>query len=797
MTTRRPRGSRFRCGVGALLLTLLPGLSFAQPSAPSRSTDEDARVERIVQQMPPEALHHLVQSYFMGGTLKQPPDSIGAAGYVPAMPAYGIPALQENDAGIGVNNYPVGVDARGWPVGVRGKLGDATPLPSTLALAATWNPRLAEAGGRMIAGEARAQGINVLLAGGINLTREPRNGRTFEYFGEDPWLAGRMAGAEIRGIQSQHVISTIKHFALNAQETNRLAISSDIGERAMRESDLFAFELAIEQGHPGAVMCGYNKVNGIYDCSNAHLLDDVLKRDWHYPGWVMTDWGGDHAVTDALAGVDQVSGQDFTGDDNGNGNFGMPLMRAIADHTIPISRLQDMARRILRSMLANGLFNTDSLHCPEHHDGVIPAKAGGAFQQRKLVIHLARVSQGDMDFRFRGNGVAATATECDGSSKRPDFAADAKVAQDAEAQALVLLKNDATQLPLDTHVQRIAVIGGHADAGVLSGGGSAQVWPVGGPAIKPVHPDLHDSASPWIVYDPSPPLQALRQRMPQARIDYADGSDPARAAALAKSADVAIVFATQWEAEGIDLPNLSLPGRQDALIAAVAAANPHTIVVLETGTAVRMPWLPKVSAVLEAWYPGARGGEAIADVLSGRTNPSGRLPITFPRDERQLPRPMIADGTSVDYDIEGAAVGYKWFDRQKLDPLFPFGYGLSYTRFAYSGLQVSMGPRATVSFVVRNVGERTGMDTPQIYIDLPAADGEAPKRLAGFDKVDLKPGEQTTVSATIDPRLFAVFDVAANRWRIDAGRYTVEVGHSSRDLALRGNIDMKAASIAP
>jgi Beta-glucosidase-related glycosidases len=739
MTMHHLRWSLFQCSVGAFVLAWLPVPSFAQAA---QTANVDARADRIVQKLPPEALHHLVQSYFMGGMVKQPPGSVGAAGYVPAMPAWGIPALQENDAGIGVNNYPVGHDAHGWPTGVRGNAGDATPLPSTLALAATWNPRLAEAAGRMIAGEARAQGINVLLAGGVNLAREPRDGRTFEYFGEDPWLAGRMAGAEIRGIQSQHVISTIKHFALNDQETGRLAISSNIGERAMRESDLLAFELAIEQGHPGAVMCGYNKVNGVYDCSNTHLLDDVLKRDWHYPGWVMTDWGGDHGATDALAGVDQVSGEDYTGNDDGTGSFGAPLMRAIASHAIPMSRLREMVRRILRSMMANGLFDAQP-------------------------------------------------------SKPVDFAADARVAQDAAEQALVLLKNDAAQLPLDGRMRRIAVIGGHADAGVLSGGGSAQVWPVGGPAIKPVHPDLHDSASPWIVYDPSSPLQALRQRLPRARIDYADGSDPARATALAKSADATIVFATQWEAEGIDLPSLSLPDHQDALIAAVAAANPHTVVVLETGSPVRMPWLPNVSAVLEAWYPGARGGEAIADVLSGRANPSGRLPITFPRDERQLPRPVVAGGASVNYDIEGAAVGYKWFDRQKLAPLFPFGYGLSYTRFAYSDLKVGAGSRVTVSFVVRNVGRRAGMDTPQVYVDMPTADGEAPLRLAGFDKVDLKPGGQATVSATIDPRLFAVFDVAANRWCIGAGRYTVEVGHSSRYVALRGSIDMKAASIAP
>jgi beta-glucosidase len=407
-----------------------------------------------------------------------------------------------------------------------------------------------------------------------------------------------------------------------------------------------------------------------------------------------------------------------------------------------MSRMQDMARRILRSMLANGLFDSTS-------------------------------------------------------AKAPDFAADASVSQDAEEQALVLLKNDAAQLPLNGHVQRIAVIGGHADVGVLSGGGSAQVWPIGGPAIKPVHPDLHDSASPWIVYDPSSPLVALRQRLAHARIEYADGSDPARATLLAKSADVAIVFATQWEAEGVDLPDLSLPDHQDALIATVASANPHTIVVLETGTAVRMPWLPHVAAVLEAWYPGARGGQAIADVLSGRVNPSGRLPITFPRDEQQLPRPILAGGAKVDYDIEGAAVGYKWFDRRNIDPLFPFGHGLSYTHFAYSGLHVRKGRRVTVSFMVRNVGSRVGMDTPQIYLDMPASTGEAPRRLAGFDKIRLRPGERRAVSVAIDPRLFGVFDVGANRWRIDAARYVIEVGHSSRDRVLHGDIDMQSASVAP
>ncbi|GAB2542851.1 beta-glucosidase [Rhodanobacter koreensis] len=739
----RPRPIRRGCSIGILASALATASLFATSLPASAQADPDPRVEQILQRMTPDDLHRLVQSYAMMGLPRQPPGSVGAAGYVPALPAYGIPALQENDAGVGVNNYPIGVDARGWPVGVRGKAGEATPLPSPLGLAATWNPRLAYAGGAMIAGEARAQGINVLLAGGVNLARDPRNGRNFEYFGEDPLLAGTIAGAEIRGIQSRHVISTVKHYLLNAQETHRLTLSANLDERAMRESDLFAFELAIEQGHPGAVMCGYNKVNGIYDCSNAHLLNDVLKRDWKYPGWVMTDWGADHGVSDALAGVDQVSGEDIADGENGDGSFGAPLMRAIANHEIPYSRLQDMARRILHSMMANGLFA--QVHVPV-----------------------------------------------------PRADADAKVARDAAEQALVLLKNASAQLPLSAGVRRIVLIGGHANAGMLSGGGSAQVWPIGGPAIEPVHPELHDSASPWIVYDPSSPLKALQQRLPQTRIDYDDGGDPVRAAALAKSADVAIVFATQWAAEGVDQADLALPGRQDALIDAIAAANSHTVVVLETGGPVRMPWLPQVAAVIEAWYPGARGGEATADVLTGRIDPGGRLPITFPRDERQLPRPRITRADAVDYDIESAAVGYKWYDRQRLNPLFPFGYGLSYTHFDYAYLQLQQqGGRVVVHFEVSNDGDRAGMDTPQVYVDMPSGTGEAPRRLAGFDKIFLRPGERRAVSVTIDPRLFAVFDVAADGWRISAGRYTVEVGHSSRDLVLRGSIGLDAARVAP
>ena len=749
MRTTELQGERAYLPVMLAALLALGGIT--QASADQSATapsSPDQRSEQLVQRMMPEDMHHIVQSY---NTIQQaqPPGGMGAAGYVPAMPAYGIPALQENDAGIGVNNYPVGINKDGSPVLVRGTAGNATALPSLLGMAASWNPQMAYLGGTMIAGEARAQGINVLLAGGINLAREPRNGRGFEYLGEDPLLAGTIDGAQIRGIQSQHVISTIKHFALNAQETHRLEVSSNLDERAMRESDLLAFELAIEDGHPGAVMCGYNKVNTVYDCSNHHLLTDVLKRDWGYPGWVMTDWGADHGVADALAGVDQVSGIDVAEGIDSKESFGAPLMQAIASGQIPNSRLQDMTKRVLRSMYAVGLF--------DHPVAIKPL----------------------------------------------NIEADAAIAQHVAEQSLVLLKNEHAQLPLSPTLKSIAIIGAHADLGVLSGGGSAQVWPIGGPAIPAVHPALNDSASPWIVYDPSSPMRALKKLMPGVDVRYDDGRDPAKAAALAKSVDVAIVFATQWMAEGIDMPNLSLPDQQDALIDAVATANPHAVVVLETGGPVKMPWLSKVGAVVEAWYPGARGGEAIADVLSGKVNPSGRLPVTFPMDENQLPRPQITDANQVDYNIEGAAVGYKWFDEKKLEPLFPFGFGLSYSQFDYSDLRVSThsdhkrGDQVSVSFKVTNHSDRAGMDTPQVYLDMPVTSGEAPHRLAGFEKVALQPGQSRTVTITIDPRLLAVFDVPANQWQITAGSYPIQVGHSSRDLVLKGQATVTAAQIAP
>lgn len=643
-----------------------------------------------------------------------PPEAILAAGYVPGVPRLGIPALFESDASLGVANP------------VRARPGDgATALPSGLALAATFNPALAYAGGAMIGSEARAKGFNVLLAGGVNLTREPRNGRNFEYLGEDPLLAGTLAGESIRGIQSNHIISTIKHFALNEQETGRHVVNEVIDEAPLRESDLLAFEMAIEDGHPGSVMCAYNKVNGAYACGNDFLLNHVLKQDWAFPGWVMSDWGAVYATDFATQGLDQESGEQL----DQQVWFDEPLRAAVQAGTVSKARLEDMTRRILRSLFASGVFDNP-------------------------------VQRSDIDY------VAHTA-----------------IARNEASEGIVLLKNRQGALPLQaSEAHRILVVGDRAYLGTLSGGGSSQVYPPHTDPRTVIATAAGGEMEDWksMVFQSTPPLGAIRARVPKGTVTFDDGRYPSRAAARAKQADVVIVFATQWTTESDDVPDLTLPSGQDELIQAVTAANPNTIVVLETGGPVKMPWLDQSAAVLEAWYPGVGGADAIADVLFGVVNPSGRLPITFPTSVGPLPGFGLPQRESFDVPHpQGAVVGYRKTDSK---PLFPFGYGLSYTHFVYSDLKVAKGKALTVSFTVRNDGAMAGKDAPQVYLTSMA--GEPVRRLIGFAKVDLSPGSDKRVSVDVDPRLLSHFDVGKQRWHAAAGKYRIEVGASAVDSAL-------------
>jgi beta-glucosidase len=723
-----------------ILTAVVASSSHAPAQAPQPWLDStlppDARAAMVVQAMTLDEKISLVHGHvgFRWRDKPKPDGALGSAGYVEGVPRLGIPPLQESDAGLGVAN----------PSNARP--GDeATPLPSGLAIAATFDAALAERAGAMIGAEARAKGFNVLLGPGMNLTREPRNGRNFEYAGEDPLLAGVSAGAMIRGIQGSRVIATMKHYALNAQETSRNVLSANIAPGAARESDLLAFEIAVAQGRPHAVMCAYNRVNGDYSCESDFLLNQVLKRDWAWPGFVMSDWGAVHSTEKAaLAGLDQQSGEEF----DSQVWFAQPLKEAVEAGRVPLERLNDMVRRILRSMFAAGVVDD-------------PPKPGGVI----------------------------------------DYGAHAATAQAIAEQGFVLLRNRDGALPLASGLRRIVVIGSHADKGVLSGGGSSQVIPVGGIAIPGLGPQNFPGP---LVYDPSSPVKAIEAEAGGARVDYDEGDDIPRAAQAAEGADAVVIFAHQWAAEMFDLPDLSLPDGQDRLIEAVAAANPRTVVVLETGGPVLMPWLSRTAAVIEAWYPGARGGDAIARTLFGEVNPSGRLPMTFPADESQLPRAKIANQSEnkeagnkdpvpqpveVDY-FEGAQTGYKWFDRNGLKPLFPFGFGLSYTAFDYAGLTTAAsGSSLTVSLDVKNTGPRRGAGIPQFYVRRPG-DAGFPIRLVGWSKVWLSPGETQRMTLTVDPRLLARFDIAAGEWEIVPGRYTVEAGANAGELPLKTDVTL-------
>ncbi len=691
----------FRFSIACLVLAL-PSCHMAAdgvvaPPWMNRAWSPDQRARAAVAAMTLNEKIGLTQTRYgvpMNGRSK-PVGALDSAGFNPGVPRLGLPPLQETNAGLGVADPTEAAF-------------EATAMPSGLALGASFDPSLAMAAGAVVGAEARAMGFGVLLGGGANLIRDPRSGRNIEYVGEDPLLTGTIAGADIAGAQGNGIVSTLKHYALNDQENGRVGLDAVLGKGAAREADLFAFELALERGRPGAVMTGYNRINGAYASENGWLITDVLKGDWGFGGWVMSDWMATHSTEPAaLAGLDQASGDD----NNPRLFFGPPLKAAVEAGRVPMARLDDMVRRLLRAQFAAGL----------------------------------------IDRRPRAGAPI-------------DFGAHAAVAERVAAAGIVLLKNAAPSrsaiaiLPLDPHVKRVLVVGGHADVGVLSGGGSSQVVPRGAIRFPGEPPEKFPDSEPKL-YDPSSPLAALRRALPDAAITFIDGHDVSAAATAAAMADVVVVFADAWSTESLDAASLALPNGQDALVGAVAVANPRTVVVLETGRPVLMPWLDAVPGVLEAWYPGARGGDAIADVLTGSTNPSGHLPVTFPASEAQLPRPTPTNPDvtenypgdtvkgpqiTIDYDIEGADVGYRWFLRTGRTPLFPFGHGLSYTSFATGNLAVT--PRAgalTVDFKVSNRGARAGIDTPQVYLQ---GDGLT-RRLVAFDRVDLRPA-----SRVADPR---------------------------------------------
>jgi beta-glucosidase len=727
-----------------MILSMVLAPSWAQSGGKAHpwtnsSLSPDERASWVVKEMTLDEKVSLLHGTGMEGLSPMSPLAVksnGGAGYVVGVPRLGIPAIQMSDAAYGVRSS-----------GENGRY--STALPADVAAAASWDLDAAHEYGALIGRELRAQGYNMSLGGGTNLTREPRNGRTFEYLGEDPILAGKMVGSVMKGLQVQHVLGDIKHYALNDQESGRNAVNVNIDKRAARESDLLAFEIGLQESDAAAVMCSYNRVDGDYACENKYLLTDVLKKDWNFKGFVLTDWGGAHSMAKAsAAGLDhEEPGWIFFGDD---------LKQAVESGKVPAAEVDDHVHRILRSMFATGVVDDPP---------------------QKSVV---------------------------------DVVGGFEVAQKIAEQSTVLLKNDHGQLPLDaSKIHSIAVIGPHADVGMISGGGSAQVDPPGGNAIMP----SGKGQTRWLeeIWFPTSPLKSIRAKIPAANVQFDSGADPAAAAAVAKNADVAVVFAYQWESEGMDLDSLSLPHHQDELIAKVAAANPHTVVVIESCSPVTMPWVDQVSAVLEAWFAGSRGAEAVANIIFGDVNPSAKLPITFPKSEADLPHPTIvkppkattaADSQGwkriaaglpafqITYD-EGVKVGYKWYDAEKKPVLFPFGYGLSYTTYSYSNLKVTPGKNPRVTFTVTNTGDRAGAEVAEVYASLPPGAAEPPKRLVGWSKVKLKAGESKDVVVEVDPKYLSIFNVEQNGWQLIPGDYGFMVGGSSQDLPLKESVNLK------
>lgn len=626
--------------------------------------------------------------------------------------------------------------------------GSTTALPDELAVAASFDPGLAQLDGAVLGDEAKDKGNDVIYAPTLTIMRTPLAGRTFQGLGEDPFLASAMGVGLIDGIQAQGVIADANIFVANNQEGqdptgvtgmpgsplgggtvgSRYAINAIVDERTLHEIYLPPFEAAVTQAHVGTVMCAYNMVNGTYNCENGPLLNGILKGQWGFPGFVLADYGAAHNTVASMSG-----GLDF--EPWPAAAYSAPAVTAALDSGLATqAELNDHVFRYLRTLFAFGVFDRP------------------AYTDDEALI---------------------------------DQAAHAADAQQIEDGAITLLENRGSILPLDSkRVKSIAVIGKLGDE-FLTGGGSSAVTP----------------------YSSVTPLQGIINRAgPGVQVSYNDGSDPAAAAALARSSDVAVVVAGDYETEGADLQCLSLEcpdayGDQDALIQQVAAANPNTIVVLETGGPVLTPWRNKIKGLVDAWYPGEQGGASIARVLFGDVDPSGHLPVTFSQSESQEPTagdPSSYPGVGIDETYnEGVFIGYRWFDEHDVIPAFPFGYGLSYTRFSFQHLAIHpKGDGAVVTATVENTGSRAGADVAQLYLGLPSPPGvpQPPAQLKGFTKVVLGPGQSATASFPVDAQALSYWDTAAGSWQEVPGCYRVMVGDSSAQLPLRGMLGVGGAS---
>jgi beta-glucosidase len=697
-----------------------------------------------------------VQDLLSRMTLQEKVAMLSGADWMQSVPneRLGIPSIKMADGPIGIRSW-AGPSSETKKEGAKKKVA-TTAFPAGVAMAATWDTALVQSEGQAIGQEMKALGRGMILGPTVNINRTPLWGRNFEGYGEDPFLTSRLAVAYIKGVQGEGVIATVKHFAANNQEFERHRVNAVIDERALHEIYFPAFKAAVEEAGVWSVMSAYNKVNGVYCAENSYLLKDVLQKEWNFKGFVVSDWGSTYSTVDTVnAGMDlEMPGGDpmkrwlqepKTQAAGNGGGWLVPeeVLTQISAGKISTATIDDNVGRILRIIFLSGQFDKP------------PAATG----------------------------------EIDTPEQRA-------VARKAATESIVLLKNSGDLLPLDSaKIHSVAVIGPNAAVAQTGGGGSSLVVPKY--AISP--------------------LKGIQDRAGESvKINYAlgaalEGDDPAKdtpeareqlrneAVKAAGKADVAILVVgrgPKLESEDFDIKSLDLPAGQDELIEAVAKVNKHTVVVINAGGPVIMSkWVDQAPAIVDIWYGGQEGGNAIADVLFGQANPSGKLPVSFVKRWEDSPAYGNYPGQNLQVNYaEGIYVGYRYFDSKNVEPLFPFGYGLSYTKFDYSDLKVSAegassGKPVQVSLQVRNSGSRAGAEVVELYLHY---DGHSKvdrpvQELKGFRRVSLAPGESKVVQFTLDPNATAFYSVTKKAWTTEPGQFDVLVGSSSRDIRAKGS----------
>ena len=642
------------------------------------------------------------------------------AWHTAAIERLGIPEITVSDGPHGLRKV-----AQSGDVADLSQSRQAVCFPAGVCVASTFNRDLAYHMGELLGEECLAEDVDIILGPAINIKRSPLCGRNFEYLSEDPYVAGQIASSYVKGVQSRGVGVSLKHFAANNQEKRRMTVSAVVDERTLREIYLAAFEEVVKTAHPDTLMCSYNRINGVYSSENPWLLNKVLREEWGFDGFVMSDWG---AVNDRPLGV--ASGLDLE----------MPTSSGISEAQI------------------------------------IDAVEQGRLKEELLdvaVEHILNKVDRYTGFMTRINGAEPAKKE------KPvfDYVADHKEARKIAREGMVLLKNEGA-LPLDKN-KKILFIGEFAKTPRYQGGGSSHI-------------------------NPTRVISALSASTRHTLVEYTKGFSASKdiveddlideAVSKAADADVAVIFAglpDSFESEGYDREHMRLPQCQNRLIREVTKVQPNTVVVLHNGSPVSMPWIGNVNAVLEAYLAGEASGEAVVDILFGVTNPSGKLAESFPVSIKDTPCYDNFPGNRLTVEYrEGLFVGYRYYDRVDMNVLFPFGHGLSYTTFAYSGLNLSAGDKcATVSFKVKNTGKVAGAEVAQIYVGKTGSKVFRPLReLKGFEKVFLAPGEEKEITVQLDERAFAYYCVGAHKWCVEPGAYTISVGSSSRDIRLRGDI---------